>query len=48
MTLMPIRKGRIDRPVEFGCKAQVIDNDGGVILEYGPQASRSWPQRSGG
>jgi IS5 family transposase len=35
----PIRKGRIDRPVEFGYKAQVSDNDDGVILdcnlEYG-------------
>ena len=29
----PIRKGRIGRPVEFGCKAQVADNDG-VILDY--------------
>ena len=26
----PIRKGRIDRPVEFGFKAQVADNDNGV------------------
>jgi IS5 family transposase len=35
----PIRKGRIDRPVEFGYKAQVTDNDDGIILdctvEYG-------------
>jgi IS5 family transposase len=30
----PIRKGRIDRPVEFGYKAQVVDNDDGVILDY--------------
>jgi IS5 family transposase len=30
----PIRKGRIDKPVEFGCKAQVTDNDDGVILDY--------------
>ena len=30
----PIRKGRIDRPVEFGYKAQVSDNDDGVILDY--------------
>jgi IS5 family transposase len=30
----PIRKGRIDRPVEFGHKAQVADNDDGVILDY--------------
>jgi IS5 family transposase len=31
----PIRKGRIDRPVEFGYKAQVMDNDDGVVLDYG-------------
>jgi len=30
----PIRKGRIDRPVEFGFKAQVADNYDGVILDY--------------
>jgi len=30
----PIRKGRIDRPVEFGYKAQITDNDDGVILDY--------------
>ena len=30
----PIRKGRIDRPVEFGFKAQVTDNDDGVVLDY--------------
>ena len=30
----PIRKGRIDRPVEFGYKAQVADNDDGIVLDY--------------
>jgi transposase, IS5 family len=30
----PIRKGRIGRPVEFGYKAQVTDNDDGIILDY--------------
>lgn len=30
----PIRKGRIDRPVEFGYKAQVVDNDDGVVVDY--------------
>jgi IS5 family transposase len=30
----PIRKGRIDRPVEFGYKAQVADNDDGIIFDY--------------
>ena len=34
----PIRKGRIDRPVEFGYKAQVTDNDDGVILDYAVEA----------
>jgi IS5 family transposase len=46
----PIRKGRIDRSVEFGFKAQVADNDDGVVVldysvEYGaapdgPQLAR--------
>jgi IS5 family transposase len=30
----PIRKGRIDKPVGFGDKAQVAGNDDGVILDY--------------
>ena len=30
----PIRKGRIDRPVEFGYNAQVLDNDDGVVVDY--------------
>jgi transposase, IS5 family len=30
----PIRKGRIDKPVEFGYKAQVIDNDDGIVVDY--------------
>ncbi|MBF6332418.1 ISNCY family transposase [Nocardia transvalensis] len=30
----PIRKGRIDRPVEFGYKAQVVDNADGIVLDY--------------
>ncbi len=30
----PIRKGRLGRPVEFGYKAQVIDNPDGVILDW--------------
>src|SRR5260221_27245 len=30
----PIPKGRIDKPVEFGYKAQVADNANGVILDY--------------
>jgi transposase, IS5 family len=34
----PIRKGRIDRPVEFGYKAQVVDNDDGVVLDHTVEA----------
>ena len=30
----PIRKGRIDRPVEFGYKAQVLDNGDGIVVDY--------------
>jgi len=30
----PIAKGRLGRPVEFGFKAQVIDNADGVVLDH--------------
>ncbi len=30
----PIRKGRLGRPVEFGYKAQVLDNVDGVVLDH--------------
>jgi IS5 family transposase len=30
----PIRKGRLGKPVEFGYKAQVADNDDGVVLDH--------------
>jgi transposase, IS5 family len=30
----PIRKGRLGKPVEFGCKAQIVDNADGVILDH--------------
>lgn len=30
----PIRKGRLGKPVEFGYKAQVVDNSDGVVLDY--------------
>jgi IS5 family transposase len=49
----PIRKGRIDRPVEFGYKAQVADNDDGIILDYAveygaaPDGRSSRPPSSG-
>jgi hypothetical protein len=38
----PIRKGRIGKPVEFGCKAQVTDNAEGIVGSRGDE----WqPQR---
>jgi IS5 family transposase len=30
----PIRKGRLGKPVEFGYKAQVVDNADGVVVDY--------------
>jgi IS5 family transposase len=30
----PIRKGRLAKPVEFGYKAQVVDNPDGLILDH--------------
>jgi IS5 family transposase len=30
----PIAKGRLGKPAEFGYKAQVTDNDDGVVLDY--------------
>jgi transposase, IS5 family len=30
----PIRKGRLGKPVEFGYKAQIIDNADGVVLDH--------------
>jgi IS5 family transposase len=30
----PIRKGRLGKPVEFGYKAQVADNDDGLVVDY--------------
>jgi IS5 family transposase len=30
----PIRKGRLGRPVEFGYKAQVVDNPDGIVLDW--------------
>ena len=30
----PIAKGRLGKPVEFGHKAQLADNDHGVVLDY--------------
>jgi hypothetical protein len=33
----PIAKGRLNRPVEFGYKAQVVDNEDGIVLDYDVQ-----------
>jgi IS5 family transposase len=30
----PIAKGRLGKPVEFGYKAQIVDNEDGVILDH--------------
>lgn len=30
----PIRKGRLGRPVEFGYKAQIVDNSDGIVLDH--------------
>src|SRR4029077_7763885 len=30
----PLRKGRLGKPVEFGYKAQIVDNADGVILDH--------------
>lgn len=30
----PIAKGRLGKPVEFGHKAQILDNDDGVVLDH--------------
>src|ERR1700736_1042732 len=30
----PIRKGRLGKPVEFGYKAQLVDNRDGVVLDH--------------
>jgi IS5 family transposase len=30
----PIRKGRLGKPVEFGYKAQIVDNVDGIILDH--------------
>ena len=49
----PIAKGRLGKPVEFGHKAQVVDNDDGVVLDHtSSRATRpthpSWRPRSSG
>jgi transposase, IS5 family len=33
----PIAKGRLGKPVEFGYKAQVVDNSDGIVVDHGVQ-----------
>jgi IS5 family transposase len=33
----PIRKGRLGKPVEFGHKAQLVDNEDGIVLDHDVQ-----------
>ena len=45
----PIAKGRLGRPVEFGHKAQIVDNDDGIVLDHCVSRAirptrRNWPR----
>jgi IS5 family transposase len=33
----PIAKGRLGKPVEFGYKAQLVDNEDGIVLDHDVQ-----------
>ena len=33
----PIAKGRLGKPVEFGYKGQIVDNDDGIVLDHDMQ-----------
>ena len=37
----PIAKGRLGRPVEFGHKAQVVDNIDGIVLDHAVEQGQS-------
>ena len=37
-TRAPIAKGRLGKPVEFGYKAQIVDNEDGVIVDHNIEA----------
>jgi IS5 family transposase len=49
----PIRKGRLGKPVEFGYKAQVVDNPDGIVVDHTieigapPDAPQLAPDRPG-
>jgi transposase, IS5 family len=34
----PIAKGRLGKPIEFGHKAQLVDNDDGVVPDHTVEA----------
>ena len=34
----PIAKGRLGKPVEFGYKGQIVDNDDGIVVDHDVQA----------
>ena len=38
MQARPIAKGRLGKPVEFGYKAQLADNDDGIVLDHNVEA----------
>jgi IS5 family transposase len=47
----PILRGRPGQPTEFGYKAQLVDNDDGIVLDYtveigNPADAPNWPRRS--
>lgn len=42
----PIRKGRLGKPVEFGYKVQVVDNDDGIVLDYTVEIGNPSTERS--
>ena len=49
----PIAKGRLGKPVEFGYKGQVVDNDDGIVLDHECRPEtlpmpHNWPPPSSG
>jgi len=37
----PIRKGRLGKPVDFGYKAQVVDNTDGIVVDHSVHVGNS-------
>jgi hypothetical protein len=49
----PIVKGRLAKPIEFGYKAQIVDNADGIVLDHTVELAtrptpRSWHPQSNG